>query len=119
MFIYLFIADNTDQRKTWYVSPPYILCNVNKLGIATLGIAITFRETYYYWFYKSGPKFDYTAAILLCNPIQWMGAEIHSQIHTTNLYDLYIHATHLMRSKNTSGYFSFYVDNISIKTYST
>ena len=25
----------------------------------------------------------------------------------------------LMRSKNTSGYFSFYVDNISIKTYST
>ena len=25
----------------------------------------------------------------------------------------------LMRSKNTSGYFSFYVDNISLKTYST
>ena len=25
----------------------------------------------------------------------------------------------LMRSKKTSGYFSFYVDNISIKTYST
>ena len=25
----------------------------------------------------------------------------------------------LMRSKNTSGYFSFYVDNIPIKTYST
>ena len=25
----------------------------------------------------------------------------------------------LMRSKNTSGYFSFYIDNISIKTYST
>ena len=25
----------------------------------------------------------------------------------------------LMRSKNISGYFSFYVDNISIKTYST
>ena len=24
-----------------------------------------------------------------------------------------------MRSKNTSGYFSFYVDNISLKTYST
>ena len=25
----------------------------------------------------------------------------------------------LMQSKNTSGYFSFYVDNISLKTYST
>ena len=25
----------------------------------------------------------------------------------------------LMRSKNTSGYFYFYVDNISLKTYST
>ena len=29
------------------------------------------------------------------------------------------HFKDLMRSKNTSGYFSFYVDNMSIKTYST
>ena len=31
----------------------------------------------------------------------------------------YLNIKDLMRSKHTSGYFSFYIDNISIKTYST
>ena len=50
------------------------------------------------------------------NPLLFSRHKLYSSVHLIcreyNLKDR-------MQSKNTSGYFSFYVDNISLKTYST
>ena len=54
-----------------------------------------------------------------CDPSVHLSVPSIGFVYVFCMFEIISSFKDLMRSKNTSGYFTFYVNNISIKTYST